>query len=220
MLWDNAFAIEIIPALLVGFKTTLLLTGAGMLIALILGLVVAVLRRANVPVLSPLLGFYVSFIRGTPILVQAYCAYFVLPTVGVQFDALTTGIIVLGVNYSAYTAEVYRGGIQEVPTGQWEAATALNLSTPVTWMRVILPQAVGTTIPMLGNYLILMFKDSAVLSAITVVELLAVAQRIGSANFRYLEPLTIAGLIFLVVSFLASSGVRALERFSDTHNAR
>lgn len=220
MLWDNQFALSILPLLLEGLRTTVLLTISGMAISLVVGLIVAVIRRSRIPVVSQVFDFYVSFIRGTPLLVQAYCAYFVLPSIGIQLDAFLTGIIVLGINYSAYTAEVYRSGIQEVPVGQWEAATALDLSRPVTWVRVILPQAIGPTIPMLGNYLIQMFKDSAVLSAITVVELLAVAQRIGSANFRYLEPLTIAGVLFLVISFIASNGVQLLERRSDRLAAR
>lgn len=220
MSWDNEFALSILPLLLKGLGTTVFLTLTGMSIALVVGLVVAIIRRSRIPVVSRIFDFYVAFIRGTPLLVQAYCAYFVLPSIGIQMDALPTGILVLGINYSAYTAEVYRSGIQEVPAGQWEAATALNLSKPVTWIRVVLPQAVTSTVPMLGNYLILMFKDSAVLSAITVVELLAVAQRLGSANFRYLEPLTIAGLLFLTISFIASNGVQLLERRSDRLAAR
>jgi polar amino acid transport system permease protein len=158
------------------------------------------------------LDVYVSFVRGTPLLVQAYCVFFILPAYGLRFDAFVTGVLVLGVNYSAYTAEVYRGGIQGVPVGQWEAATALNLPGQTTWFRVVLPQAFTTTVPMLGNYLIQMFKDSAVLSAITVVELLATAQRLGSANFRYLEPLTIAGILFLIISYISSQGIQVLER--------
>lgn len=215
MLWDNEFALSILPLLLEGLGMTLFLTVWSMAIALVLGLVVAVIRRSRIPVISRLFDFYVSFIRGTPVLVQAYFAYFVLPTLGIQLDAVPTGILVLGINYSAYTAEVYRSGIQEVPAGQWEAATALDLSRHVTWLRVILPQAIGPTIPMLGNYLIQMFKDSAVLSAITIVELLSMAQRIGSGNFRYLEPLTIAGLLFLIISFVASNAIQLLERRSD-----
>lgn len=220
MIWDNAFALSIVPALLEGLKTTVALTGLGMLIALVLGLVVAVIRRIRVPVVSLVFDFYVSFVRGTPLLVQAYCAYFILPTIGIQLPAFQTGVLVLGVNYSAYIAEVYRAGIQDVPAGQWEAAIALNLPARYTWLRIILPQAIVTTVPVLGNYLIQMFKDSAVLSAITVIELLSTAQQIGSANFRYLEPLTIAGLIFLIISYLASHGIQFLERRAHRFVAR
>jgi polar amino acid transport system permease protein len=212
MIWDSKFALSILPELLDGLWVTVQVTLGGITIAMVIGLVVAVLRFSKLPVLSQVLGFYVQFIRGTPLLVQAYCAFFILPMYGVTFSALATGIVVIGINYSAYTAEVYRSGIEDVPRGQWEAATALNLPMSATWRRIVLPQAVRTVVPVLGNYLIQMFKDSAVLSAITVFELLAHAQAIGSSSFRYLEPLTIAGLLFLLVSYPASQIVRRLER--------
>jgi polar amino acid transport system permease protein len=212
MIWDNKFAISILPDLLRGLWVTVQVTLAGTVIALLLGLVVAVARFSRIPVLCHLLSFYVQFVRGTPLLIQAYCAFFILPLYGVSFSPLVTGIVVIGINYSAYTAEVYRSGIEDVPRGQWEAAVALNLPSGATWTRIILPQAVRSVIPVLGNYLIQMFKDSAVLSAITVFELLAQAQAIGSNNFRYLEPLTIAGLLFLLVSYPASQIIRRLER--------
>ena len=212
MIWDNSFAVSILPVLLQGLWTTVHITVMGTLLAAGLGLVFAVLRRLAIPVLSPVVSFLVVFVRGTPLLVQAYVAFFVLPAYGISFDALTTGIVVIGVNYSAYMAEVYRSGIQGVSVGQWEAATALSLPGARTWGRIILPQAVRTVVPMLGNYLIQMFKDSAVLSAITVVELMATAQAIGSSSFRYLEPLTLAALLFLAVSYPASLLVNRLER--------
>jgi polar amino acid transport system permease protein len=211
MIWDSKFAVSILPDLLRGLWVTVQVTMGGFAIAMILGLVVAVLRFSRVPVLHHVLSFYVLFVRGTPLLIQAYCAFFVLPMYGVSLSPLVTGIIVIGVNYSAYTAEVYRSGIEDVPRGQWEAATALNLPATATWSRIVLPQAVRLVIPILGNYLIQMFKDSAVLSAITVFELLAHAQALGSSHFRYLEPLTIAGLLFLLVSYPASQIVRRLE---------
>jgi polar amino acid transport system permease protein len=212
MIWDNSFAFSVLPVLLQGLWTTVHITVMGTLLAAGLGLVFAVLRRLAIPVLSRVVSFLVVFVRGTPLLVQAYVAFFVLPAYGISFDALTTGIVVIGVNYSAYMAEVYRSGIQGVPTGQWEAATALSLPGSRTWGRIILPQAIRTVVPMLGNYLIQMFKDSAVLSAITVVELMATAQAIGSSSFRYLEPLTLAALLFLAVSYPASRLVNRLER--------
>jgi polar amino acid transport system permease protein len=212
MIWDNDFAISIVPLLLTGLWVTVQLTILGTLIAAVLGLFFAVLRRLAIPLLSSAVSFFVVFVRGTPLLVQAYCAFFVLPAYGMSFDAFTTGAVVIGINYSAYMAEVYRSGIQGVPKGQWEAATALSLPPGRVWGRIILPQALRTVVPMLGNYFIQMFKDSAVLSAITVVELMATAQAIGSSNFRYIEPLTLAALLFLVVSYPASRLVNRLER--------
>lgn len=215
--WNSEFAVAILPALLRGLWTTVQITVAGTAIALVVGLVFAVVRFPRVPVLSQVFDFIVLFIRGTPLLVQAYMAFFVLPMYGIRLSALTTGIIVIGLNYSAYTAEVYRSGIEDLPKGQWEAATALSLPARATWTRIVLPQAVRGIIPVLGNYFIQMFKDSAILSAITVMELLAVARQIGSSNFRYVEPLTIAGLLFLLVSYPASRFIGRLERRLATH---
>ena len=212
MIWDNAFALSILPDLLAGFWVTLQITFIGIAIALVLGLGVAVIRYVRIPVLSPLFGFYVQFVRGTPLLVQAFAAVYVLPDYGVTLSPLLAGIIVMGVNYSAYIAEVYRSGIEGVDKGQWEAATALSLPARPTWIRIVLPQAVRTIVPTLGNYWIQMYKDSAILYAITVVELLGAAQIIASSTYRYLEPLTIAALLFLAVSYPASVLVRRLER--------
>lgn len=212
MTWDNEFALSILPVLLNGLLVTLQVTFAGISIALVIGLVVAVIRYVGIPVLSHVFSFYVQFVRGTPLLVQAYAAFFILPDYGVTLGPLLTGIIVMGVNYSAYTAEVYRSGIEGVDKGQWEASTALSLPPRATWTRIVLPQAVRTIVPMQGNYLIQMFKDSAILYAITVVELLTAAQTIGSSSFRYLEPLTIAAVLYLAISYPSSVLVRRLER--------
>lgn len=218
MIWDNAFAISIIPELLRGLVTTVQITFAGMAIAVVLGLVVAVLRHLRIPVISQVLSFLVYFIRGTPLLVQAFFVFYVLPEYGITMSALVTGIIVIGVNYSAYTAEVYRSGIEGVPVGQWEAATALNLPRARTWTRIILPQAVRRVVPLLGNYLIQMFKDSAILSAITVYELMSVAKAIGQSEFRYIEPFTIAALLYLIVSVPCTLVLRRLEiRYGLVH---
>ncbi len=218
MIWDTAFALEIIPDLLRGLVTTVQITIAGMAIAVVLGLVVGVFRHLRIPVLSQVLGFLVHFVRGTPLLVQAFFVFYVFPDYGITMSALVTGILVIGVNYSAYTAEVYRSGIEGVPTGQWEAATALNLPRGRTWTRIVLPQAVRRVLPMLGNYLIQMFKDSAILSAITVFELMSVAKSIGQSEFRYLEPFTIAALFFLIVSVPCTLALRRLEtRYGAVH---
>jgi polar amino acid transport system permease protein len=218
MIWDNDFAISILPDLLQGLWVTVKVTLLGFALSLVVGLAVAIVRYLRIPLVSAVFGFYVWFIRGTPLLVQAYFAYFVLPKYGITLSAFVTGVVVIGLNYSAYTAEVYRAGIEGVHVGQWEAATALSLPGRATWGRIVLPQAVRTVIPILGNYLIQMFKDSAVLAAISVTELMRTANTIGTDKFRYLEPFTIAGLLFLIVSYTASLLVKGLERrYAPTH---
>src|SRR5450755_2945371 len=122
------FALEILPALLRGAVVTIEATFGGMALALVGGLLLAVGRLSKLPLVPTLCLGYIQFMRNTPLLVQLYFVFYVLPLAGITFDALATGIVGLGLNYSAYTAEVYRAGIQGVAGGQWEAAIALDLS--------------------------------------------------------------------------------------------
>ncbi|WGW12460.1 ectoine/hydroxyectoine ABC transporter permease subunit EhuD [Saxibacter everestensis] len=212
MTWDFEYTLEFLPLVLRGLVVTVQVTLLGMAIALVVGLFVAVVRRLKIPVISQIFSFYVLFVRGTPLLVQLYVAYYILPDFGIQANAFVTGVIVIGLNYSSYTAEVYRSGIEGVAVGQWEAAKALSLPPSRLWGQIILPQGIRAIIPILGNYLIQMFKDSAVLSAITVVEMMQVALSFGNSNYQYLEPLTVAGLLYVAISYPASALIRVLER--------
>jgi polar amino acid transport system permease protein len=210
--WDNSFALEILPQILRALGLTVLITFLGTGIAMLLGLVFAILRRSRRRLVSAPAHALVEFVRDTPLLVQLYFLYFViLPDLGLSLSALVTGIIGIGINYSAYTAEVYRAGIEGVPRGQWEAARALNFSPVRVWTSVILPQAIPKVIPALGNYLIAMFKDTPILASIGVVEMLQRAQLIGSETFRYLEPMTIVGGLFLLLSYPSSRLLARLE---------
>ncbi len=211
MIFDWRFTLEITPMLLRAFLVTVEATLVGMAIALVAGLVWAILRRSRRRLLTGAASTLIEFVRSTPLLIQIYFIFFVLPEFGLQFAPLTTGFIALGLHYSAYTAEVYRAGIEGVPKGQWEAAVALNMGRYRMWRSVILPQALPPAIPALGNYLVAMFKDTPMLAAITVMELLQTAKLIGAQSFRYLEPLTMTGVLFLLVSLLSSQFIRRLE---------
>lgn len=213
VIFDWTFAWEILPKLGAALWVTIQATVLGMLLAITLGLVLALLRRAPWRLVSWPVALVVEFVRSTPLLVQMYFLFYVLPTLGLGMSALTTGVLALGLHYAAYCAEVYRAGLESVPRGQLEAATALNLSPWRTNLDVVLPQAIPPVVPALGNYLIAMFKDTPLLSAITVVELLQESKIIGSATFRYTEPLTLVGLMFLVLSLAAAWGVRRLEHY-------
>ncbi|MBU0586985.1 MAG: ectoine/hydroxyectoine ABC transporter permease subunit EhuD [Gammaproteobacteria bacterium] len=208
---DWQFAWEILPALLRASLYTVGITLVAFSIALVLGLVLAVLRRSRLPWLSWPAALFIEFIRSTPLLIQLYFLFYVMPEFGLTLSALTTGTLGIALHYACYTAEVYRSGLNGVPRGQWEASKALSLSPWQAYRDVIFPQAIRPVIPALGNYLVAMFKDTPVLSAITVVELMLQAKNIGSQTFRYLEPITLAGLFFLVFSLLAASLVRKLE---------
>ncbi len=152
-----------------------------------------------------------QFIRGTPLLVQLYVIFYVLPDIGIRLPALVAGVIGIGLHYATYTAEVYRGGIEAVPRGQWEAARATNLTIRQTWLHVVLPQAVPPMIPALANYLIAMFKETPLLSAITVLELMNQAKSVANSSYRYIEPMTMVGVFFLVISLISVALISLLE---------
>jgi polar amino acid transport system permease protein len=191
---------------------TLEATLGGMALALVLGLVWALLRRSRRAWLAWPVAGLVEFVRSTPLLVQLLFCYYGLPALGVRLPVFALGVIALGVHYSAYTAEVYRSGIDGVPKGQWEAARALDLGHAATWRHVILPQAVPPVVPVLGNYLVAMFKETAILSSITVLEVMRRARMIADEGFRAIEPYTLVGALYLAASLLAGLGVRYLER--------
>ncbi|MDQ3990186.1 MAG: ectoine/hydroxyectoine ABC transporter permease subunit EhuD [Actinomycetota bacterium] len=212
MQWDWNYAIDILPELLRGLVVTVEATLLGSAVAYLLGLVFALVRRSRIPVLSQATWLLVEFVRSTPLLVQLFFLFFVLPDFGIRFSAFTTGVLALGLHYACYTAEVYRAGIEAVPRGQWEACTALSLPRYRMWTGVILPQAVPRVLPALGNYMISMFKETPLLLAISVLELVGAAREAGSETFRLVEPFTMAGIFFLLVSYPAGVLVRRLER--------
>jgi polar amino acid transport system permease protein len=209
--WDWAFAAEVLPVILQGLVLTVQLTLLGSLVAFSLGLVLAVLLRGPLPVAIVVRGF-IEFVRSTPLLVQVFFLFYVLPDIGILIPPFATGVIALGLHYATYTADVYRAGIDAVPRGQWEAATALSLPRSRVWTGVVLPQAIPRVIPALGNYVISMFKETPILIAITLLDIVGWAREAGGRTFSYDEPYTIAGLLFLALSYPASLLVRRLER--------
>jgi polar amino acid transport system permease protein len=210
-LWDWSFAVEILPVLLEGLVITVEATFVAFFVAAVLGLLLALGRRSDNQWLSQPVGGLVEFVRSTPLLVQLYIFFFVLPRYGLRLPAFVVGVIVLGLHYGTYCSEVYRAGIDATDEGQWEAAKALNFSPTRTWVGIILPQAIPPMIPALGNYLIAMFKESAQLSAITVVELTLSARIVGTETFRFLEPFTMAGMLYFLISYPSSLFVQRLE---------
>lgn len=225
VIWDWSFVVEILPKLLSGLVVTIQATLLGFTLAMIFGLVMALGRRFENVIISGLTAALIEFIRLTPLLVQLFFVAFVMPRYLRQFgfgrawlQPFAMGVFVIGLHYGTYTSEVYRAGIDAIGRGQWEAAKALNFSTRDTWFRIILPQAIPPMLPAFGNYLNAMFKETAQLSAITVVELLQSAQVIGKQSFRFLEPITMVGLLYFMVSYPTSLIVRRLEaRFGNTN---
>ncbi len=209
--FDWQFAREILPRLLDASLTTIGIALAGFAIAVVLGLFLAIARRSRQRWLSwPITGL-IEFIRSTPLLIQVYFLFYVFPNYGLNLSAMQAGIIGIALHYACYTAEVYRAGLDAVPRSQWEAVTALNMKPWTAYRDVILPQALRPVLPALGNYLISILKDTPVLSAITVVEIMQRAKNIGSESFSYLEPITMVGVFFLILSLGLAWCVRRLE---------
>jgi ectoine/hydroxyectoine ABC transporter, permease protein EhuD len=154
----------------------------------------------------------VEFIRSTPLVLQIFFVFYVGPQFGLRLSPWTAGMIAIGLHYAAYLSEVYRAGIEAVPRGQWEACRALNMSTRDTYLRVIIPQALPPSIAGMGNYLVGIFKDTPMLSVIGVAELMHAANAIGAENYRFLEPFTLVGLIFLAISLPTVGLVRLFEQ--------
>lgn len=215
-IFDWQFAWEILPRLAEAAVITIEATILGFILAAVLGLALAIGRMSeNVWISWPIAGF-IEFIRSTPLLVQLFFMFFVLPEFGVSMSPLTTGILTLGVHYSTYCSEVYRAGLENIPKGQWEASIALNLSSYVTFRDIIIPQAIPPVVPALGNYLVAMFKETPQLAGIAVAELMLTAFEIGSENFRYIESVTIVGVFFLVLSLISAAGIRQVEAWLRT----
>ncbi len=209
-MWDWAFTFEILPVLGRAAIVTVEATVLGFVIAATLGLLLASIRLAF-PLAGVAVTVLVELIRSTPLLIQIFFLFFVLPKAGIVLDAFTAGVLAIGIHYAAYCSEVYRAGFENVPRGQWEASIALNLSSWRTFRDIILPQALPPVVPALGNYLIALFKETPLLSAIAVLELMQTAKIIGSETFRYTEPVTLVGVFFLGMSLVSASMVRLLE---------
>lgn len=210
--WERFF--DALPFVLDGLWMTIYLTVACFMFALVFGFVWTFVRRIPNKSLNWIVTWIMEFIRTTPPLVQLFFIYYawpVIPVVGMTLSPVQSAILGLGIHYSTYISEIYRSGIESVEKGQWEAANALNFSTWDKWKKIILPQAIPPTVPMLGNYFIILFKEVPLVSTISVAEILLKANTYGARTYAYLEPLTIVGIIFLLISYPSALLVQRLE---------
>jgi len=214
MTWSWTTFFEVIPLIFKGLWITLGLTIACYLFAVVFGFFWVFMNKFPNKVVRWTFRWIAEFIRSTPPLVQLFFIYFawpVVPVVGVSLNPFQAAIFGLGIHFSTYLSEVYRSGIESVDKGQWEASTALNLSTSQKWFKIILPQAIPPTIPMLGNYLIIMFKEVPLASTIGVVAMLHIAKDYGAQYYRFVEPLTVVAIFFLLLSYPSALLVNKLE---------
>jgi His/Glu/Gln/Arg/opine family amino acid ABC transporter permease subunit len=206
------YVIEILPILLKGALVTIKITILAMFIANLWGLVLSAIRWVGVKGVTKVFDAYVTIVRNVPFIVFAFYGYYTLPSIGITFEPMGLGILILSLYSGAFIAEVYRGSILAVDKGQLEAAKILNLSKWKTMGVVILPQIFAISLPSLVNTLISTFKDSAYLGWITVRELLWYAKNEGSISFRMFEPFLLATLLYFVISYPVALLGRAIEK--------
>lgn len=207
-----ADAQDYLPILLQGVQLTVLITLASLVVSTLLGLVWAVLRVSGIAVLAGFSAVMINILRGIPIIVQLFYIYFVLPEVGIQLTAFQAGVIGLGIAYSAYQAENFRAGIEAVDPGQREAALAMGMRPALLMRRVVLPQAFRIALPPYGNTLVMMLKDSSLVSTITVAEMTRQGQLIAASTFQNMTVYTLVALLYLAMSLPLVWGLRRLEK--------
>lgn len=201
-----------LPMLLGGAWVTVKLSVVAMILAVALGLFVAITRLYSPAPIRFLAGTYVEIVRGTPLLIQLYLIYYGLPNIGIELDAFTAAVAGLALNYSAYEAENYRAGIQSIPHGQMEAALALGMTRMMSLRKIIIPQAFKIVLPPVSNDFIALFKDSSLVSVITMVELTKVYGYLSATSYDYIGLGLLTAAIYFMMSYPASLFARSLEK--------
>lgn len=211
--FDWMYFWHLVPLMWRGLLITARATVLGFTVAVVLGFLLALGRRSGSRIIRWPVALVIEFIRSTPLLVQLFFAQaFVRASESLSAEPLTILTVGLGVHYATYASEAYRAGINSVPPGQWEAATALNLGPVTKWTRVVIPQAVPNVLPTLGNYLVAAFKDAPMGFSIAVPGILFFANTVRGEDFRVTEPYLLVGVGFLLASLPAAWLVRKLER--------
>ena len=209
---DFELMITSFPKLLNATAITLKLLSASLLFGLLIGLLFAILRISKNHIINKFAYGYSYVFRGTPLLVQIFLIYYVLPVFGLNLAPFPAGILAITLNSAAFVIEILRGGLASVPKGQFEAAKSLGISGYALWWKIILPQTFITSIPPLVNEFTMVLKATALLSVITVVELMRVSQQIYSANYHPVEVLSATFIIYFLMCFVVSRSSVFLEQ--------
>lgn len=239
--FDTDWMLENLPFIITGLRYTLLMALCGIVLAIVLALLGALARLGRNPITYGVAGFYVSFFRGTPLIVQMFLIYLALPQIGTNLvnsypglgtnleqalilNPLVAGTLALGLNYGAYMTEIFRAGIQSVSQGQGEAADALGMRYGVKMRRVVLPQALRVIIPPTGNEFIAMLKDTALISflgvSVAVAEIFRRSQLVGKADFKNLEAYVVAAGLYWLLTALFTLLQSRLEAKMSTGYVR
>lgn len=204
--------LSLMPALLRGLWVTIQITVGAAVLAIPLALGAGLARMSSKPWVSWPAAVYVEVFRGTSALIQLFWFYFVLPLFGLQLPAMVVGIVVLAANAGAYGAEVVRGAVAGVASGQREAAVALNMTRRQIMRRIVLPQAVPAMLPPAGNIMIELLKNTALVSLITITDLTFRGQLLRSDTLRTTDIFILVLLLYFAVALMITAGVRLLER--------
>jgi polar amino acid transport system permease protein len=176
------------------------------------GIIVGALRVSPIAPIRLVFATYINIIRGTPLLIQLFLIYFGLPSLGINLTAFFSGILGMSINSSGYIGEIVRGGIEAIPKGQWEAGKVLGLSYVRTMRYVIMPQAIRNMLPAFGNEFVTLIKESSLLSTLAITELTMAGQQVRSATYASFETFIIVGILYLVMTTVATACLRFLEK--------
>jgi polar amino acid transport system permease protein len=198
--------------LLKGAVTTIQASLLAVSFGTILGILVGAVRVMPLKWVRSLAATYIYVIRGTPLLIQLFLIYFGLPSLGLNLSAFTAGIIGLSINSSGYVGEIVRGGIEAIPQGQWEASQVLGLSYFQTMRFIILPQALRSMLPAIGNEFVTLIKESSLLSTLAITELTMVGQQVRSVTYASFETFIMVGIIYLVMTSTTSMALQYVEK--------
>lgn len=209
---DLSVVKDILPLYLKGCAVTVELAISSMIFGTIMGIILALFKVSNVKILNYISKIYISIFRGTPLLLQIICVYYTLPSFGIELDPITAGILSLSLNFAAYMAETIRGGIIAIEVGQFEASKALGLNYFQTMTRIILPQTIRIILPAVSNLSVAMLKDTSLVSAISLVELMRTAQQMYSTTFRPVETFILAGIFYYAMTVILSRIYYIIEK--------
>lgn len=211
--FEPSVVIDSIPLLMGGAKVTIILTIGGLFFGFIIGAVTGMMKLSRNVLVRKMAGIYIESIRGTPMLVQAMFLYFGVPmALGIRIPAMMAGIIVIAINSGAYIAEIVRGAVQSINTGQAEAGRSIGLTRFQTMRYVVWPQAFRRMIPPLGNQFIISLKDTSLLMIIGVGELLRTGDEIVAVNFRSFEVYLACGLVYLAMTMSIAKALKIVEK--------
>ena len=226
---DFTRIIDWIPTFLEGTMVTIVLSLSTVFIGSVIGLVVVLMKMSNVRPLNLIANWYTNIVRGTPMLLQLFVWLYGFPMLGISFSGLSflggpygsrefiTAVVALGINSGGYVSEVLRGGLEAVDKGQTEAGRALGLSKRETMFSIIIPQAIRTVLPGLGNEFITMIKESSIVSTVGVFDVMYTSNIVKASTYSIFEPLIVVGVIYFVLTYSLSALMKHLEKRLNTY---